>query len=439
MIAEGDTAPAFELPAVVEGDISSVSLESYLGSDIVLLVFYPADFNPACEGGTTDLDELDLFTMQKDVSVLGVSADSVYSHRAFAEEFDLHVPLLADTDASVAAAYGVDVADPSAGYRNRRAVFVIEPQGDVAYVWATDDLEELPPTDAIRSAVDDIGGTETALARYRVGHAHYIEGRRVFTSAMRAFEQDEWMLAQSDFNRAYDELDEATEHFNSAVRFGEDDLDGEYYQLAEEKGELLSQAAEWLTEAASAYASGEGAEGEALRADAERTLEDAREVIEPIDPDEFPPDEAPADRRGEDTVETASLLPEDEEEIDTSLEIEFDDTAPEAEDVAAEVDAQDLPPDEPDTADEAEEAIDDAELEEITAELEEQTEAVQAELGAEDADETATSTGDVDEEALELDLTDPTGGEGLDPLEDEDEDEADEPEDDADEDVTDES
>jgi peroxiredoxin len=140
MIDEGAGAPAFELPAVIGGDIEQVALSDYLGSDVVILAFYPADFNPACDGETTDLDELDLFTMQKDVSILAVSADSVYSHQAFAEEYDLHIPLLADTAGEVAADYGVAVDDPEAGYRTKRAVIVIGPGGDVEYAWSTDDL-----------------------------------------------------------------------------------------------------------------------------------------------------------------------------------------------------------------------------------------------------------------------------------------------------------
>ena len=242
MIAEGDVAPEFALPAVVDGEFDEVALADYLGEDIVILAFYPADFNPSCGEETTDLDELDLFTMQKDVSILGISADSVYSHRAFADEYDLHVPLLADVHAAVAADYGVTVEDATDGYLTNRAVVVIDPGGEVQYAWQTDDLGRLPPVEQVREAVDDIGGSGTARARYRVGHAHYVEGRRAFTKAMGGFEGMEWMLAQGDFTRARGEFEEAAAQFNTAARFAEDDEPLKYYERAERKAQALWQA-----------------------------------------------------------------------------------------------------------------------------------------------------------------------------------------------------
>ena len=58
--------------------------------------------------------------------------------------------------------------------------------------------------DDVREAVEDIGGGDTAEARYRVGHAHYVEGRRAFTSAMGSYEDRDWLIARGDFDvRAY--------------------------------------------------------------------------------------------------------------------------------------------------------------------------------------------------------------------------------------------
>jgi peroxiredoxin len=395
MIADGNVAPEFTLPAVVDGSFEEIGLANYLGDDIVILAFYPADFNPACSDEETDLDELDLFTMQKDVSILGISADSVYSHRAFADEYDLHIPLLADVHAEVATDYGVATADDTKGHLTNRAVVVIDPGGEVQYAWQTDDLTRLPPVEQVREAVDDIGGSSTAEARYRVGHAHYVEGRRAFTKAMGGFKEREWMMAQGDFTRAQEEFEEAADQFNTAARFAEDEEPLRYFERAEEKAQSLWQAAEWLAESASAYASGEGAEGESMRTDAERPLETARDIHEPPDPDDFPPDEDPADiEEGEER----SILPEGDDGPPAALETDIDDAAetPEAEALADEMGSGDPTPAEDsdttaesgpvagatehdkqdaDGADEDTEAdeIDDEELEEIAAELEEQT------------------------------------------------------------------
>lgn len=183
MISEGDEAPRFELPAVVDGEHRRVALDEYLGEDVVILAFYPGDFNPACDE-ESDLDELDLFTMQKDVSVLGISADTLYSHAAFAEAYDLHVPLLSDTRREVAREYGVTFEDAVGQALIERAVFVVDHDGVVRYAWSTQSPLALPDVDAIKDTIGDTGGDDTAFARYRVGHAHYTEGRRAFTSAM---------------------------------------------------------------------------------------------------------------------------------------------------------------------------------------------------------------------------------------------------------------
>ncbi|MHB9287585.1 redoxin domain-containing protein [Halobacteriales archaeon Cl-PHB] len=493
MIEEGAAAPEFELPAVVGGEFDRVGLGEYLGKDVVVLAFYPADFNPACEDGSTDLDELDLFTMQKDVSILAVSTDSVYSHRAFADEYDLHIPLLSDPGAAVAADYGVArdrvaEAPGAGGYQTNRAVVVIDPDGDVEYAWATDDLEELPPVEAIREAVEGVGGDETARARYRVGHAHYVEGRRAFTSAMHGFKDNEWMMAQGDFTRAKDAFEAAADHFNTARRFAVDDGERTYFERAEAKAEALWQAAEWLTDAASAYASGEGAEGRAMRQDAEKPLETARDIHEPVAPDDFPPEKDPADLDDEEV----RFLPEEDDDESAALDVDIDAAADEegvaAEDTAATADgkspaAETTAGSSGDRADDAgseeDEEIDDAELEEITAELEQQTaEAEAAQAAAEAADDesapeddandaagaepagelqfgeadddrdetdsTVAETGDsaaetdgegdpdvgevdddVSEDDIEFELTDPTDGEGLGELDDEEDEEED--------------
>jgi len=316
MIEEGEQAPTFELPGVRDGEIEQIGLSEYVGDDIVILAFYPGDFNPACSDGRTDLDELDLLTMQKDVSILGLSADSVYSHRAFADEYDLHFPLLSDAHGDVATEYGVAVESEAAGHLTRRAVVVLGPRSDVEYTWVAEDIEELPDVDEIRDAIQDVGGQDTALARYRVGHAHYIEGRRAFTSAMNAFEEKEWMVAKGDFDRAYEAFDEAEDEFNTAARFAENERSSTYFEHAERKAESLWRAAKWLSDSANAYASGEGGTAQTMRRDAETPLKTARDIHEPPDPDEFPPEEDPAD------FEATDIGLEDDGEASLDLDIE---------------------------------------------------------------------------------------------------------------------
>lgn len=84
----------------------SHSLSDYRGKK-VLLYFYPKDDTPGCTaeacGFRDSLNDL----QGKGVQVIGVSCDDVASHKKFAEKFHLNFPLLADTDRTVVAAYGV--------------------------------------------------------------------------------------------------------------------------------------------------------------------------------------------------------------------------------------------------------------------------------------------------------------------------------------------
>ncbi|WP_415378970.1 redoxin domain-containing protein [Halosimplex sp. TS25] len=287
MLSEGEDAPAVSLPAYVDGERRAIDLDEYLGEGIVVLAFYPADFNPACTMQASDLGDLDLFTMQKDVSVFGISPDSTYSHEAFAERYSLHVPLLSDREGDAAAAYDVALETETGERLVQRAVFVVDHRGTVQYAWATDDLEADIDVAPVKQAVGDIGGDDTAIERYRVGHDHYVEGREAFTEAMAEYEDREWMDARSGFEAAEPAFTTAADHFDTAVRFAETDDFETVVDRTEEKADTLSHAAKWLADSADAFASGRGKQGSEYRDDAERLLDAASDLSEPPDPDAF--------------------------------------------------------------------------------------------------------------------------------------------------------
>ncbi|MFW5974490.1 MAG: redoxin domain-containing protein [Natrialbaceae archaeon] len=390
MVEPGEPAPPFSLPTLRDGTVETVSLESMLGREVVVLAFYPGDFNPACTGGETGLDGLDLLTMQKDVRVLAVSGDSVFSHRAFADRYGLHMPLLSDSKGTVATQYGV-AAEDGVGYLVRRAVFVVDHEGTVQFAWRGESPSATPPIDRIRRAIEAISDDGTAESRYRVGHAHYIEGRRAFTSAMRAYERREWLLAQTDFERAAGEFDEAGDEFDTAARFAESPESEAYFERAETKSEALWRAADWLADSANAFASGDGARAESLRADAESPLETARELDEPPDPDEFPP--GTGDDTGSPGEPSPVVTPDDAAPASLDADIGEVDTGA-LQTAGRRTDEQEKQADErtgradgpDDDRAEASEEIDDAELAEITAELEEQTEAAENEFDLAESD-----------------------------------------------------
>ena len=125
-ISVGDQAPDFSL--VGTGNVPH-SLNAYKGRTVVL-VFYPGDNTPVC---TKQLvcynNELAQFSELK-AQVLALSAQDLESHEKFAAQHGFQFPLLADTEKSVARAYGVlgPLGIP------RRSIFVIDASGVVRYV-----------------------------------------------------------------------------------------------------------------------------------------------------------------------------------------------------------------------------------------------------------------------------------------------------------------
>lgn len=92
VIEVGSEAPDFELP---DQDKTMHKLSSYQGKPVVLF-FYPLDFSSVCsEEMSCIMDNMERFN-ELDAQLFGISVDSVYSHRAFAEQRGIEYPLLAD-------------------------------------------------------------------------------------------------------------------------------------------------------------------------------------------------------------------------------------------------------------------------------------------------------------------------------------------------------
>jgi peroxiredoxin Q/BCP len=124
-VAVGDRAPDFTLPGTQR---RRYSLGDYAGTRVVL-VFYPGDDTSVCTKQLTSYSEgLEQFE-GLDAQVLGISAQDVTSHERFATKHGFRFPLLADTDKSVAAAYGTlgPLGFP------RRSVFIVDREGIVRY------------------------------------------------------------------------------------------------------------------------------------------------------------------------------------------------------------------------------------------------------------------------------------------------------------------
>jgi peroxiredoxin Q/BCP len=99
----GDTAPAFTL---ADADGNRVSLADYAGRNVVVY-FYPKAATPGCTTEACDFRDNLSSLDAAGYAVIGISPDSVEEIRAFADAEALTFPLLADSDAAVAKAWGV--------------------------------------------------------------------------------------------------------------------------------------------------------------------------------------------------------------------------------------------------------------------------------------------------------------------------------------------
>src|SRR5882672_6031832 len=124
----GDKAPDFSVAA---SNGTTVQLKDYVGKGPIILYFYPKDDTKGCTAEACGIrDTMDEFK-GLDATVLGVSFDSVESHKAFIEKYHLPFLLLADTDKKIAKAYGV--ADDNSKTA-KRVTFVINKAGKIAFV-----------------------------------------------------------------------------------------------------------------------------------------------------------------------------------------------------------------------------------------------------------------------------------------------------------------
>ncbi len=131
---KGSTAPDFTLQ---DQEGTSHTLSDY-ASKWVLLYFYPKDDTPGCTAEACSIrDSWEAFK-KAGVVVLGVSTDSVKSHKKFVQKYELPFTLLADDEKKVVALYGVWGKKKFMGREymgTNRSSFLIDPSGKIATVF----------------------------------------------------------------------------------------------------------------------------------------------------------------------------------------------------------------------------------------------------------------------------------------------------------------
>ncbi|MET8280721.1 redoxin domain-containing protein [Micromonospora sp. NPDC005174] len=159
LIQPGRPAPDFTLASTPDG--RRTGPEQFRGRPVVL-VFYPADWSPVCG------DQMSLYQAaapvfeQYQAMVLGISVDSIWSHRAFAENQGITFPLLSDFEpkGEVARRYGAYAPQGEAA----RALVVLDQAGTVAWSYLSP-MDVNPGADGIFDALDNLDRERKVMAR----------------------------------------------------------------------------------------------------------------------------------------------------------------------------------------------------------------------------------------------------------------------------------
>lgn len=103
LLKKGDVAPEFK---GLNQNNETISLSDFKGKKLILY-FYPKDNTPGCTAESCNLNENYDAWLEKGYEVIGVSPDSVESHKKFADKFGLTFNLIADAEKEILQAYGV--------------------------------------------------------------------------------------------------------------------------------------------------------------------------------------------------------------------------------------------------------------------------------------------------------------------------------------------
>ncbi|MCL4540182.1 MAG: thioredoxin-dependent thiol peroxidase [Bacteroidetes bacterium] len=131
---EGKKAPDFTLQ---DDEGETVKLSALKGNKVVLY-FYPKDDTPGCTKEACSFRDGFKEIQKKGAIILGVSPDSVESHKKFKEKFHLNFPLLSDAEKKVVNAYGVWKQKSLYGRKYmgvERTTFVIDETGKIKKVF----------------------------------------------------------------------------------------------------------------------------------------------------------------------------------------------------------------------------------------------------------------------------------------------------------------
>lgn len=151
MLEVGKKAPSFTL---LDQNGKKHSLKDYLGKKVVLY-FYPKDNTSGCTKEACSYKELYPDFMEKGAVVIGISKDSVKSHKSFEDKYELPFILLSDEDTTVIQKY--DVWKEKSMYGRKymgieRSTYLIDEKGKIIKAY-----QKVKPADNAKDVLEDLG------------------------------------------------------------------------------------------------------------------------------------------------------------------------------------------------------------------------------------------------------------------------------------------
>jgi thioredoxin-dependent peroxiredoxin len=144
-IEVGSVIPQFTLPDQ-NGDLFSVN--SVLGRKNLVIYFYPKDDSPGCTKEACSFrDKFDVFN-EADALIIGISGQSVESHKEFALKYRLNYTLLSDKGNKIRKLFGVPTN--FLGLLPGRVTYVVDKSGKVVYVFNSQTQTEKHVDEALR-------------------------------------------------------------------------------------------------------------------------------------------------------------------------------------------------------------------------------------------------------------------------------------------------
>jgi peroxiredoxin len=150
MLAQGTEAPEFTLPSTPD---QRVSLSEFRGQPVIL-VFYPEDWSPVCSDQLAPYQELLPEFRRLNGELIGISVDGIWCHLAFAQNRNLHFPLLADFEPKGEVSRMYEAYRSSDG-TSERALYLIDADGKIHWSYVSP-VGVNPGADGILRALEEL-------------------------------------------------------------------------------------------------------------------------------------------------------------------------------------------------------------------------------------------------------------------------------------------